>query len=298
MRSLQYVSLLLVFIILFASCRSNNNKNKSRSKEELTKFDSVKARLNEIYYRFPSPDEMFQYIENKGLQFDKELILPVKDVEKFLDSRSQAVNLGVYTADLAYITLFQKYKESLDYFQVTYLLAGKLHISSSFNSAFIKRAESNMGNLDSLKVLSGEAYSMITSYLVQNDKEKVLAQISVGGFIESLYIALNLIDDYSPDNITIQRIADQRLAFDNMLKYCEVYNDDPNIEELLNEIQPVKNIFDNLKIVKGETKTSRDKNGKIIVLGGDRIMITKDQYNELKKVTGEIRNKITLITNN
>jgi hypothetical protein len=297
MRTLQYISLFLVFIIAIVSCRSNNSKNKSGAKEEISKLDSVKTQLNEIYYRFPSPDEMFRYIENKGLQFDNNLVLPIKDVEKFLDSKSQAVNLGVYTADLAYITLFQKYKESLDYFQVTYILAGKLRITSSFNDAFIKRVEKNLNNLDSLKVYSGEAYSIITSYLVQNDKEKVLAQISVGGFIESLYIALNLINDYSPDNITIQRIADQKLAFDNMLKYCEVYKDDPNIKELLNEIEPVRDIFDNLKIVKGETKTGRDKNGKLIISGGDRITITKEQYIELKKATGEIRNIITLNTN-
>ncbi len=297
MRTLQYISLFLVFTIAIVSCRSNNSKNKSGAKEEISKIDSVKTQLNEIYYRFPSPDEMFQYIENKGLQFDNNLILPIKDVEKFLDSKSQSVNLGVYTADLAYITLFQKYKESLDYFQVTYMLAEKLRITSSFNDAFIKRVENNLNNLDSLKVYSGEAYSIITSYLVQNDKEKVLAQISVGGFIESLYIALNLINNYSPDNITIQRIADQKLAFDNMLKYCEVYKNDPNIKELLDEIEPVQVIFDNLKIVKGETKTSRDKSGKLIISGGDRIMITKEQFNELKKATGEIRNIITLNTN-
>ena len=82
-----------------------------------------------------------------------------------------------------------------------------------------------------------------------------------------------------------------------MLKYCEVYKNDPNIKELLDEIEPVQVIFDNLKIVKGETKTSRDKSGKLIISGGDRIMITKEQFNELKKATGEIRNIITLNTN-
>ncbi len=298
MRSVQFVSLLLVFVLSLVSCRSNKTKNNTGSEENLTRLDSVREQLNEVYYRFPSPDEMFQYIENKNLQFDNNLVLPIKDAEKYLDSKSQAVNLGVYTADLAYISLFSKYKESLDYFQVTYLLAEKLHISSSFDDAFIKRVENNLNNFDTLKVLSGDAYSSIMDYLVQNDREKILAQISIGGFIESLHIALNLAGNYTPDNITIQRIADQKVAFDNMLKYCENYRDDRNTAELLDEIKPVKDIFDNLKIEKKETTTRRDESGKLIVSGGNRIIMTQEQYNNLINTVDEIRNKITLQTAN
>ena len=212
---------------------------------------------------------MLDIIDKEKLAFNDELPLPTDRANQFLDSKSQALNLGVYIADLAYITLFQRQKEALTYFQVVYGLSDKLRISSAFDPSMLKRFEDNLNNFDSLKTLSDEALISITNYLSRNDKERVFALISIGGFIESLYLAFQIVDEYSEENEIIQRICDQKL------------------------IHPVRAVYNELVATPEATKVTKNDKGMLIIKGGEKIGITKEQYNKLREATIRTRKKIT-----
>ena len=155
MEVMKYLFFVLVCFLL-VTCQNKSNVRDQVESNEMTGFDEVEE-VKDIYYRFPSPDEMLNIIDKEKLAFNEELPLPADRASQFLDSKSQALNLGVYIADLAYITLFQRQKEALTYFQVVYGLSDKLRISSAFDPSMLKRFENNLGNLDSLKTISDEA---------------------------------------------------------------------------------------------------------------------------------------------
>ena len=287
----QLLPLLLVLVLL--GCRNGKQVEKQIDPDELTGFEEELEEVKEVYYRFPSPDEMLNFIDREELRFSDEILLPIENANRYLDSKSQALNLGVYIADLAYITLFQRQKEALTYFQVVYGLSDKLRISSAFDPAMLKRFEANLGNVDSLKTLADQSLTDITNHLVRENKERILAVISIGGYVESLYLAFQLVDDYSEDNLIVQRISDQKLVMENLLNYSLEYASDNNVSEAIKLIHPIRAVYNELIVSSDETKVNRSEDGKLIISGGDKINMSEERFMELKEATIEARRMIT-----
>jgi hypothetical protein len=110
------VSLLMALL----GCKNAPKQQQINAKEKEVVGINNLQEMQEIYYRFPSPDEMLDFIRGENLNFNDHILLPVASEDKYLDSRSQALNLGVYISDMAYIILFKRQKEALAYFQVVY----------------------------------------------------------------------------------------------------------------------------------------------------------------------------------
>ncbi len=286
--------LMLAVLIATHSCKSDRSGSEYTDEEskDTSAFMQLEREIKYVYYRFPSPDEMFRFIDSTGLQFDNTILLPVENANKYLDSRSQAVNLGIYVADLAYITLFQRYKESMDYLQVIYSLSEKIRISAAFDNDLIIRIERNIQNIDSLRIISDKALTDLTNYLVRNDKENTFAIISMGGFIEALYLSLNLVNDYDPENITIRRIIDQKIVLDNLLQYSNEYTNDTHLVTIIKIVNPLAEFFNNIKVLETKTQVTKTKDGRLIIGGGKQFKITKDEFDELKQLVTDIRNKL------
>lgn len=286
---------LILSILLSALCckgdRSSYDKQ-VKFEEDTSRYAQLESKVKEVYYRFPSPDEMFAIIDSTGLQFDNTLLLPIENAGKYLDSKSQALNLGVYVADLAYITLFQRYKESVDYLQVIHQLSEKIRIASAFEENLVDRIEKNIRNIDSLRAISDNALTSLINYLVRNDKENTFAIISIAGMIEFYYLALNMTGNYKPENQNIQRIVDQKIAFDNLIKYSNEFSDDPNVSGSLEIVEPLSDFLNSITVVRVKTTVTKTEDGRIIVGGGDKLKITEEEYYEFKRLVGQIRKKI------
>ena len=123
-------------------------------------------------------------------------------------------------------------------------------------------------------------------------RKNTFAIISLGGFIEFYHLALNLVDDYKAENQTIQRIIDQKIAFENLIKYSYEYSDDPNVSSSLELVEPLSDFFKNITVVKEKTTITKSDDGRIIVGGGDKLKITEEEFYELKKLVKQIREKI------
>lgn len=283
--------IVLLCIVIF-SCRSNAPDTSSKLEEDITGFSQIEE-VKDVYYRFPSPDEMLNFIDREKLAFDDGLLLPVEQANSYLDSRSQAMNLGVYIADMAYITLFQRQKEAFVYFQTIYGLSDELRLSSAFDIDLMRRFEDNFKNSDSLTSLADLAMTEINSYLISYGKENTFTIISIGGFVESLYIAFHLAGGYNPENEIIQRISDQKYVLDNMVKYAHEYTGDQNVVEALAYLEPIRSVYNKLLVSTEETNVSRAEDGKLIIAGGSKISISKAQYIELKGATFSARKSIT-----
>ena len=91
--------------------------NQGGSKKTATSNDSIKTSIKDnsylesVYYRFPTPNEIFGFINNEKLKFDQSLLNKSENSEKYIDSKTQTIALGLYVSDLAYITLFEAYNK-------------------------------------------------------------------------------------------------------------------------------------------------------------------------------------------
>ena len=75
---------------------------------------------------------------------------------------------------------------------------------------------------------------------------------------------------------------------------------DPNVAAVIEDMQPIKLIYDEITIVDGTTtveteKASDDQPKKLVIGGGSKPTLSKKEFEKLKKTTVELRNK--LVTN-
>ena len=293
MKKLNYLFIFMALALLPACKNRQTSKEGVDSVSESVNFDDLKQEYKEVYYRFPSPDEMFKYLDSTGLQYDRTLLSSCKNSDNYLATRDQALNLGVYIADLAYISLFQRYKESDSYLQTIYKISDKLRISSAFDKNMISRIEKNIKNNDSLEVISDDALNSITNYLSGNDQEDIYALISFGGFVEFMNIALHLSGEYTSDNIVVSRIADQKLVYENILKFTRQYaEDNKKVNDVLELNRPLTSFYENIKTVSQKTTVSKSGDGKFVFNGGSKILILKNEFEQLKEIIFHIRSRM------
>jgi hypothetical protein len=292
MKKIGFLFFLSVFFTLGCRHVSQNSSNQFERVDSAGFQNSGQRELKEIYYRFPSPDEMVAILNENKPDFVPNIINSDKKSGEYLISKSQALNLGVYVADLAYLTFYGKHKESVGYLNAVYTLSDKLNISAAYDEELVNRIQNNVTNSDSLEVLADYAMTSISNYLVSNDKEETFAIISIGGFVEVMYLSLVVTNEFSPSNPVIQRIADQKATLLNLVKYTSQFND-KSARESIQMLEKIKQVYDKLEVVSTKAEVVKQSDGKLIIKGGDKLIITEEQYTELKHVVTEVRKSIT-----
>jgi hypothetical protein len=84
-----------------------------------------------------------------------------------------------------------------------------------------------------------------------------------------------------------ERIADQKPALDNLVEYMSNHESNADVKVALDQLRNLKTMFDEIKTTKIDG-TSSTKNGRR-VLGGGKMVITKEQFEAIKTKVAEIR---------
>ncbi|MCK5536567.1 MAG: hypothetical protein KAI79_07055 [Bacteroidales bacterium] len=293
-------ALILVFTLTaawtFTSCNKAEN---TTDKQESVEFDEFEeASSEETFYRIPSPDEMFSFLNDKELKYQPELLNPSANADNYIDRKSKELNFGVYAADLAYTASFHQFQGSVDYINIVKRLAEDIEISAVFNEDMNKRIKNIFENADTLVNVTNATYYQIVNYLQKSDRNQTLSLLTAGGWIETLYVVIHIIPEYDENSATVQHIADQKLTFENLMLSLEQFQEDPAIKETIDDFKEIGKIYAQLKVVNAETSTKQNQEGNVVIVGSkSKLHITKEQFNQLKQKIAEVRNKITGNTN-
>jgi hypothetical protein len=283
--------MILGVILTFLACNGSGRGDDNLTDDNLqdsTEYES------QTYYLIPSPEGLFSFIKDGKLKFSKEVLNPTNNIDNYIDTRSKELNFGIYSADLAYVASFNKYQESVDYLNTVRTLSDEIDISAVFDQNLIKRIDNIIDNQDSLLRVTSDSYISIVRYLESANRKKSLALIVTGGWVESIYVVVNLIDTYKQDEKVINLLASQKHVVNNLFAYLEQLKFDESIQRTINDLQPLRNFYESLEVQKDESGQGITTKGDKIVVGGTtKIIMTEDQFKTLKKEVTEIRNKIT-----
>jgi hypothetical protein len=252
---------------------------------------------NETYYQIPSPDEMFGFIKESGLEYNGELLNSPQNVNNYTTPEQQALNFGIYSADLAYTAAYEEFNESIKYFGTVQKLSESIGISGAFDSELIEKIQGNLDNPDSLLANSSSSYFSVVDYLEQNEQGDKLGIIASAGWLETVYVVANTID-YKKDQAAVERLADQKLTLENLLDYLDKYSSSPEVSEISLMFKDLETVFASLSESDSEgsgISFKKKDNGKMVLGGGSSISITEEQFNAIKDKVNEIRNKIVQI---
>lgn len=281
----------IIICLVLAGCRNASDDGQTDIPSVDIEQMQEKSGERMVYYRFPSPEEVLRYIHQEELAFQEELVNPVNNAAQYIDSKAQSVNLGIYISDLAYATIFRKLNLASDYLEVVQRLSDALHIRYLEESEVKERVQKNLGNLDSLMTISRESYNYMVDYLVETNNEKTLALISAGAYIEALYLVLNQIHDFTPDNEILSKVMEQKYAFGNLYKYMEEYKDIPQVNEVLTEFKNINEVFDEVIFEKSGKAGFEQKNGELVLTGSKKkLSVDKETVLTLRDKVNTLRN--------
>lgn len=239
----------------------------------------------------PSPSEIFAFMKAAGSTNADASLLNSPDNEKKYDSKkAQSLNLGIYSADLLYCSTFNISNKVVSYFGACMRMGDKLKVATNLTDKDKERISKNAGNGDSLVSISNDLYLSSFENLENNQRGGDLSLMLAGGWIESLYLMSNMVKDFEKDKATAERISDQKLSLDNLVEFMEKHADNEDVKSVLAQM---KDLQASMNAVGTTAKTDADapktKSKKLVIGGGNKSSITKEQFEKIKAKITEIR---------
>jgi hypothetical protein len=279
--------------LMLVSCGGD----KTEGGDEMSGVDTLKTetqteQITETFFQVPSPGEMLTFIKMVGGKNNKNVsFLNSPDNQKnYTDNKSKALNFGIYSCDLSYCSIFEIGSEALKYFKVVKQLGDQIGVSSAISPEVLKRLEGNIGNPDSLSVITDDVYFSSFESLEASKQGPTLSLVVAGGWIESLYIATSLAK-YDAKSLVVERLADQKYTLDNLIEFLKKYESDSNVAAVLAQYTELQAEFN--KIGEKDAAASTDKT-KNVLGGGKELVISADQYKSIVEKIKVIRNSYTL----
>ncbi len=296
------IILLLGLSMVNQSCKSGKPKQEKEAGLEnfLTEediFDDI-DKAKKIFYSLPSPLETAMLLKSAGISYNERVLNDLGSVDKYSTSKSKAINLGIYTTDLSFASLFEQPQTSFKYMDVTRKLAIDMGISDAVDQETMNRLKENLNNRDVVMDIISETFLNTSAYLKENDQQAVAAMVLVGGWIEGLYIGTQMIGNTSIEgNKLVDRIAEQKLSFsivERMLqdnRKNQKGEDNRDIVEMINELHALKMAFEKIEVKTSSVKVEEgDPKDGSILKSQTKIKVTTEAFRELQAAVQSLRN--------
>ncbi|MGM0463605.1 MAG: hypothetical protein ACQEQW_03000 [Bacteroidota bacterium] len=283
------------FALLFNSCKSGGKEGEQEDPMEITQIDEdilqdVKE-AEKIFYSLPSPLESAMLIKSAGARFNEDLLNPTSNTSRYATNKQKALNLGIYTCDLSFSSLYDQTQLVIEYMTAAKEMADGLGILDAINEETINRLEENVNNRDVIMDIVSETFLNSNSYLEENEQPAIASIVLVGGWVEGLYIATQLVDmdEFDSDKL-VGRIIDQKLSIDIMLQLLKDNKDHPAIPDIVGQMEELKAVFDKINIKTTDVKPEIDESTNVTVLKSTvETDMTPEVFMELSQKVEEIR---------
>jgi hypothetical protein len=287
----------LVFSTLIAiglaSCGSSSSDKDKNSSEFKEAEESLKEQIEEVIYNIPSPSEIPYLLQATGAEFNESLVNPRTKVDQYASRTDKAaLNLGVYAADIGYLSSYDKTQEAIDYLNSTKTLADNLGIIGSFDVEVLQKFEANISNKDSLTRLLDRTIKKAENYLEDDNRNKLSALVVTGSFIEGLYISTGLVKSYPKDLLPddsrnlvltplIRVVLEQKKSVSDLLKMLSNIEQNEPIPTIVSDLKALESAYAALNI------EEQIKNNKANMVLTDKNLI------EITTIVEKIRKNIT-----
>ena len=254
----------LVFTSLIAiglaSCGSSSSDKDKNSTEFNEAEESLKEQIEEVIYNIPSPSEIPYLLQATGAEFNESLVNPRTKVDQYAARTDKAaLNLGVYAADIGYLSSYDKTQEAIDYLNSTKTLADNLGIIGSFDVEILQKFEANISNKDSLTRLLDRTMKKAENYLADDNRNKLSALVVTGSFVEGLYIATGLVKSYPKDLLPddsrnlvltpiIRVVLDQKKSVSDLVKMLSSVDQTEPVTTIVSDLKALEAAYNGLNI--------------------------------------------------
>ncbi|CAG0975559.1 MAG: hypothetical protein HND27_03205 [Bacteroidetes bacterium] len=243
-------------------------------------------------FSVPSPIQTALLIQKVGSTYNASLLNSPKNTTKYSSNYQKAVNLGVFGADLGYVTIYEQTQDAISFLTAVNSLADDLGVMGAFDRTLLERFEKNLGNKDSLLVLVTDAYQGADAYLKNNERNDVGALILAGGWIETLWFATNVANQTQNADV-IRRIGEQKNTLNNLIKILTPYYSKSEFAGLVDQLMDLNEVFAQVTNTYTYVQPTVDEKNKTTTINStSEVVVTKEQLKLISEKISAIREKI------
>ena len=291
-KHLLYFSFSALIATGLASCGKSSSEKDQNSSDFKAAEDSLSKRIEEVVYNIPSPTEIPYLLQNTGAEFNESLINARTKVDQYATRTDKAaLNLGVYAADIGYLSSYDKTQEAIDYLNSAKTLADNMGVIGTFDADVLKQLEANISNKDSLTKILDATMKKTEDFLKDDNRTKLSALVITGSFIEGLYISTGLVKSYPKDlkeserNIVLtdlmRVILQQKKSVSELLKMLSSTEQTESVTPIVADLKSLETAYTNLNI------EEQIKNNKGALVLSDKNLI------DITNIVDKIRKGIT-----
>jgi hypothetical protein len=292
---------LYAILIVFFTIGCSSEPKKDRIQVDMDDVENAGAAragiqtARQIFYSLPSPLETAMLLKRAGAKYNEEILNPVENISKYTTNKSMALNLGIYSTNLSYASLFDQTQASIKYMAASKKMAENLGILNAIDNSIIQRLEENINNREVIMDIISESFLNTNSILEEDDRVAVGSIILVGGWIEGLYIATSLVDNLSVvDNELIERIIDQKFSLGTVISLLEQHKQNPDVKDVLKDVMELKLIFDEIQISASQVEAIPQEGGVTTLRSKNVVTVKPEVFNKLKQKVQSLRKSYTL----
>lgn len=279
-------------VFLFGCGKSASDKEKESDEFEKNE-ENLKSQIEDLVYNIPDPAEIPYILQQTGADYNANLLSSTSKADSYLGrSDKAALNLGVYATDIGYLSSYEKTQEAVDYMNTCRKLADNLNIIGTFDASLVDRFESNISNKDSLATLLNTTVDKTETFLKNDNRKALAAQVVAGSFIEGLYISTGLVKSYPKDILPtdsrnliltpiIRNILDQKNSVSEVRKMLASVEQTDEIAAISADLQQLEQVYSNLNI----EEQIRNNRADLVLSDANLVEITA--------IVERIRNRIT-----
>lgn len=252
---------------------------------------SVKDTVVTDIYSIPSPEEIMYYIQNDEIHYQKKL-LNINSEGGYKSDDQAYLILGYNLADLSYCVSLRQNNKVINYFQIISQSARRLNLLPKEIDLIKIRVENNMSDIDSLKAIYEEVYSQVMNQLYESKRFNHFTIVSLGVFVESVYLVLNS-SKFENSNIHFKtRIGDQQLILIQLNEMIDKYLDEKLKLKYQDELAPLNAVFQKFR-AKASPPTSKMRyDGTVVISEKQEQAELNNSLFELIKEIGRVRNEL------
>jgi hypothetical protein len=261
------------------------------------KNDSTNAKIpavkNEIFYGILTPVEICTIFDRLGVPYNKTALNPVSNSKQYLSSSKTSINTGIYGVDFGYLKAFGVGQELINYLVTIREMSNKLGIPDSYLTEPIKRIQSDTSDPDTIMRLMNTAFNKMESHLRTSGKESTAGLMIMGGWVEAMYIATQLVyDPANPDAEVVQKIAEQKYTLTTLLSFMKNYYDDPVVVYYTKKLKFLKNYFDSFEIYFKKGDLEIDATKQVFRSTGSEMTVTVETLNKIRDYVSKLRTEM------
>ena len=237
---------LMIIALSFGSCKISKKDSEGQDIQEsgTDVKDEISKEVSDFVYPLPQSSEVTEMLNRIGIAYMLGTSNTVENVNRYFTAKSKAYNIGVYGTDLSYASTYQMTQETMLYLEAINQLGGDLGISSIYNEDLLNSIDRNIDDKDSLVEIITITINETYDFLNKNGKGDLSILMVAGGWIEAMYLTTNVSANVYNNPEIVKIIYLQKASLNKLLDIIESRKENPDIQELLEDFQPIKEAYD------------------------------------------------------